>query len=356
MRFSVRWQISAACVIGVGMAACGPRPIGGGTGGTGGSGGSAGVGGTGGSSGSGGLRNCNYDEGTKDPCGSFTSPHGVTIQLGPYGGQMDPNVGQGFENAVNANDTAAFCQSFGAVFAEDPTLTANLMNLRDLNLALYTVYHPALWAPGEKFPLITWGNGTCAQPEGYGALLRYVASQGFIVVAANSRFVANGAMTRALDFMFAANNDSSSLYYQRIDTSRVGAMGHSQGGAATIAAAADARVRDVIIFNGGTSASKPFLAVSGDHDIGNPVVDTYRNAVNAAPEGAFLFFHNVPVTGTISGHLTLMLQPERVVEPTAGWWKYMLKGDAAARALFVGASCGLCNRASDFEYGERGLP
>ena len=48
-------------------------------------------------------------------------------------------------------------------------------------------------------------------------------------------------------------------------------------------------------------------------------------------------------------------QPDRVVEPTTGWWKYIFKGDAAAKALFVGASCGLCGKADDFEYGAHGL-
>ena len=65
----------------------------------------------------------------------------------------------------------------------------------------------------QKVPIITWGNGTCAKTEDYGALLRYVASQGFFVVAANSRWVGGGnnAMTRALDFAFAATADARAL-------------------------------------------------------------------------------------------------------------------------------------------------
>jgi hypothetical protein len=46
-----------------------------------------------------------------------------------------------------------------------------------------------------------------------------------------------------------------------------------------------------------------------------------------------------------------MEQPERVWEPTVAWWKYILNGDQDAKKLFAGASCGLCNKKDDFEFG-----
>jgi hypothetical protein len=141
-----------------------------------------------------------------------------------------------------------------------------------------------------------------------------------------------------------------------MDTTKVGAMGHSQGSAATVTAAQDSRISSVILFNGGTTASKPFLSVSGDRDIGNPTVASYQSGVNAAPKAAFIFYHKIPQTGgTLTGHLTLMMQPDRVTDPTVAWWKMMLKGDADAKNMFVGASCGLCGKAADFDYGQKGL-
>ncbi len=96
--------------------------------------------------------------------------------------------------------------------------------------------------------------------------------------------------------------------------------------------------------------------MSGDRDIGNPTVAQYQTGVNGAPEAAYVFFHNVPMTGgTLTGHLTLMMQPDRVVDFTTGWWKYRLNGDTKARDLFVGASCGMCGKPADFEFGEHGL-
>lgn len=297
--------------------------------------------------------------GSLEACGTFTTRAGIEIPLGPYGAVMETNVGQGFETTVAAGDmNTATCELFAASFGEDPAATMELLDTMDLDFALYTVYRPANWVEGETYPIITWGNGTCAQPEGYGALLRHVASHGFFVIAANSRWVgSNGAMTKALDYAFAANEDPDSPYYQKLDTTKVGAMGHSQGSGATATAASDPRVQVVILFNGGSSASKPFLSVSGDRDIGSPTAASLRSGMEGASvsKAAFLFYHMIPGTGGLSGHLTLMTEPERVVDATSGWWKYMLNGDSTARELFVGDSCGLCGQDADFEYGQKGL-
>ena len=209
---------------------------------------------------------------------------------------------------------------------------------------------------GEKFPLLTWSNGTCAMPEGYGPLLRMVASYGYIVVAANSVQTGSGNPypgIKALDFMFAANDDPSSKYYQHIDTDKVGAFGHSQGSSATVTVANDARVKAVILFNGGTNAAKDFLAISGDHDISGSAA-SYSNAINAAQvKAAWVFFHQIPAnvgdnppstTGaTAPGHLTLMMEPERVEDLTIAWFDMMLKGKDDAKQMFLGDSCTLCS-------------
>lgn len=290
------------------------------------------------------------------PCSTFVTKAGTEIPLGPYGAAMDTNVGKGFENRINSSDTKAGCTAFASLFGQDEASTAELVELNGADLALYTVYRPARWVEGETYPIVSWGNGTCAKPEGYGALLRYVASQGFVVVAPNSRYVGSGnEQKRAIDFALAANGDAQSPYYQKLDPTKVAAMGHSQGSQGTAAAASDARIKTVILFNGGTSASKPFFGVSGDRDIGNPTASTYRTAVNRATKGAFIFFHKIPGTGNADGHLTLMTQPERVIEPTARWLKLLLNGDAESKDWFVGTSCKLCGSAADYEFGQKGL-
>lgn len=290
-------------------------------------------------------------------CGEVISPLGTTVKLGSAGAVMDTNVGKGFENTVASSDVpgSTQCQTFASGFQEDPKLTAQLLDTGNLDFSLYTVYRPATW-PAEKIPVLSWGNGTCAQPEGYGTLLRYIASRGYFVVAANSRQVGTGAeIKHGLDFAQAANDDPASPYHGHLDTSKMGVMGHSQGSAGAAAAASDSRVSYVILFNAGLTAAKPSLAVSGDLDITHYTADQMSQAVNATNEAAFLFFHNPVGMGPLKGHLVLMMSPERVVEAAGGWWDLVFKSDPAARALYEGTSCGLCNHTDQFDFGEKGL-
>ncbi|MGH7434361.1 MAG: hypothetical protein ACRENE_01660 [Polyangiaceae bacterium] len=311
--------------------------------------------------------------GSAGPCTSYTTPmgdSGTTIQLGPYGALAEANVGKGFENQIQMGDTpgSTYCKTFiDGVFAPNAEFSAQVDQILTgkaggitLNYALYTVYRPATW-PSTPVPVITWGNGTCAPPESYGALLRYVASYGFFVVAANSREVGSGSpapMLRALDFAEAANKDSKSPYYGKLDMTKVGAMGHSQGAMATATAASDSRILDIILFNGGDTSSKPYMAVSGDTDLTFYTPSAMAAAVDASTvPAAWLYFHQIDVIGrSFSGHLTLQTQPERVAEPAKDWFQMMLQDSGTAQAEFTGTSCGLCGDGGAQEYGENNLP
>ena len=308
------------------------------------------------------------------PCGSYSTPAedgGTdTIQLGPYGATGDPNIGKGFENTVQSSDQSGSmtCALFAATFNESQSLTQQLlktmMNGITIDFSLYSAYYPATW-PSTPVPVITWGDGTCAQPEGYGALLRYVASYGYFVIAANSREVGSNntdgtqPMLHALDFAAAANKDPSSPFYQKLDLTKIGAMGHSQGGGATAAAASDARVKYVIIFNANDSGvAKPYLALSGDSDITGYTAQSMSSAIDGSNQpAAYLYYHNpigAPNDG-LKGHLVLMLTPERVAPQTVAWWEMWFRNDATSKADFVGSSCGFCGHGSDamnaYEYG-----
>jgi len=297
--------------------------------------------------------------GSTEACGSFITPMGEEIALGPYGAIMEPNVGEGFENRINPfdSDGGQTCLGFSQQFYGEDAMQSNLMvETPDLAFDLYTVYRPATWVEGERVPVVLWGNGTCAEPESYGALLRYVASHGFFVVAPNSRWVGTGnEILHGLDFAYVANRDPESPYFGRLDLDRVAAMGHSQGASGTQSAAKDKRVGLAILFNTGMSAIKPFLAISGEYDIKDEVPEAFPAAVESAPQGAYLYYREIPLTGSISGHLTLILQPERVVEPAAAFLKYMLREDEESGAWFVGRDCVLCDHEAEYEFGQHGL-
>jgi pimeloyl-ACP methyl ester carboxylesterase len=310
---------------------------------------------------------CTYEQ-KATPCASLRTPkvplsNGETwgdneVKAGPYGGFVAWNQGKDFANPVAAGEST--CNLIASAFGEPQPVTQDILNLRGQDLSLYTIFRPACMKDGEKYPVITWGNGTCGQSGGYATLLATVASHGFVVIASNSRFTDGGnkEMLKALDLAKALNDDPDSLYHNRLDLDKIGAMGHSQGSSATAHAATDPRIKAAILFNAGlASMDKPFLAVSGDRDITSYTPADMAKAVeSAAQPGAWLFYHKVLETGgNVTGHLTLMEQPERVTTPTVAWWKYMLQGDEEAKKMFVGDDCGLCTNKDDHEFGQRGL-
>src|SRR5205823_3557860 len=161
---------------------------------------------------------------------------------------------------------------------------------------------PACMKDGETYPVITWANGTCGYTHGYAVLLGTVASYGYVIVASNSVWTntapSNGVQERAIDYAESLNEDKTSPLYHRLNLDEVGAMGHSQGAAATITAAADARVKSVIFWNYGTTNAKPFLTVSGDHDVGASTVDSNSKLADVSTQPAeSLFFHQILQTG-----------------------------------------------------------
>jgi len=282
----------------------------------------------------------------------------VTLKQGPYGGKAEWNEGKGtpFVNAVNTAEP--ICVPVGIeTFKEPAVLNAEIENLRDVDYSLYTIFRPACFRPGETYPVITWANGTCGEIAGYAPLLSTIASYGFVIVASNSTWTAtaptNMVQLRALDYAKSLNEDSESIFYQKLDLENVGAMGHSQGAMATANADGDPRVKSVIFWNTGSSNEKPFLNVSGERDVSTTTPASMATGANAATQpGAWVYYHKVLQTGGGStGHLVLMEQPDRVIDMAVAWWQWQLKNDAAAKKMFVGDDCGLCNKADDLEYG-----
>jgi hypothetical protein len=282
----------------------------------------------------------------------------ITLPAGPYGGKAEWNQGAGTEFVNPVNSSEPVCLPTGIeTFMEPASTNAEVENLRGVDYSLYTIFRPACFRSGEKYPVITWANGTCGEIAGYAPLLSTLASYGFIIVASNSTWTAtaptNMVQLRALDYAKSINEDSKSIFYQRLDMDKVGAMGHSQGAKATSNADSDPRIKALIFWNAGDSNEKPYLNVSGERDVFASTPDSMASGVNAATQpGAWVYYHQVLQTGGRStGHLVLMEQPARVMDMTLAWWQWQLNGDTEAKKMFVGDDCTLCNKADEFEYG-----
>lgn len=305
------------------------------------------------------------------PCGKMelipiplkdgTTYRPVTVDLGPGGVLTDWNQGAGTEFENPANPDELTCDGVIDAFGEPTAFSDDLKNDRGMVPSLYTIFRPACMQNGETYPVITWANGTCIGPHGYAVLLGAVASHGYVVIASNSTWTntppTDAVQTRALDYAESINQDPNSPLYGRLDLDHVGAMGHSQGAPATIAAAADRRVDAVILWNGGNSSDKPFLNVSADEDILGLTPALMQSGVDASPQpGAWVYLHQILSTGGgVTGHLVTVMQPNRLWEMAVKWWDWKLKGSDDGKAFFVGDSCGLCNRGAELEYGHNAL-
>ncbi|MGB3301210.1 hypothetical protein [Gordonia sp. (in: high G+C Gram-positive bacteria)] len=104
----------------------------------------------------------------------------------------------------------------------------------------FDVWYPKdLAGNGTPRPVITWGDGANAVPQQYDYLLTHLASWGFVVVAAHNRNTGSGQeLLDGARFARTQNAKPSSIFYKRLDTDNVGAMGHSLGAVGAINAAA----------------------------------------------------------------------------------------------------------------------
>lgn len=252
----------------------------------------------------------------------------------------------GFELAIESQAAG----SFPAVssFSERGPFETTQHGLRDC-----MVYRPtSLGENGVTHPVIIWGNGTFSVPVFYTGVLSHLASHGFIVAAANTSNAGDGSqMIACLDAVIAAHETPGSAYYQHVDTTRVGASGHSQGGAGTIMAGRDPRVRVTaplqpyiswIPLGGAFSRASigqqqgPMFLVSGSADLialpglhQRPVYDGVNQPIFWANRTFATHLEPVGSAGDYRGPLT-------------AWFRASLMGDATAGELFD-SPCTLCS-------------
>ncbi|MFI6596078.1 alpha/beta hydrolase [Nonomuraea sp. NPDC050536] len=213
----------------------------------------------------------------------------------------------------------------------------------------YKLFYPAnLGAGGFKHPIITWGNGTGSTPAKYPGVLNQLASWGFAVVASTDTTTGTGTeMIAAARYLVDRNSDPSSVFYGKLDVTKVGAVGHSQGagGAVNTATKSGGLIKSVVPialpapiwvasgdkFNVG-QLTCPVLFLSGSNDIiisPNSAVTAYYNAVPGAAAKALLKgADHSTITGTGGGFVGYL----------TAWLMYTLQGDTYARGAFAGTT------------------
>jgi len=276
-----------------------------------------------------------------------------------------------------------------------PTGPSQVVIEHDQGLKTHTIYRPANLT--SNHPLLVWGEGGCAKngltfPE----YLSEIASYGFVVVAdgppvqnaggpgaakgggapkggppadaAKGKGPAPGAAAKgkgapggggnmtdgsaliaAIDWMEKETKDSKSRFYQKVDATRVAAMGMSCGGLMSYGASGDPRVATVGIWNSGLFDkdqkiiggihSSVIIVTGGESDI------AYANGKSdyeVMPPRVPIFYGVHPSVG--HGGTYNLDNGGPFGQVAVAWLKWQLQGDNSAKGkgYFVGDKCTLC--------------
>ena len=95
------------------------------------------------------------------------------------------------------------------------------------------IYYPneMILYPGKKYPLVLMVNGTGVEFPKYEPTFKHLSSWGFIVAGNDDPSTADGvSVINTLKYILDLNNSKDSIFYNKIDTEKIGLSGHSQGG------------------------------------------------------------------------------------------------------------------------------
>jgi dienelactone hydrolase len=241
-------------------------------------------------------------------------------------------------------------------------------------LTNFTIYRPQNldnFGPKQKLPILLWGNGGCADSSAMHKLfLNEIASHGFIVFAVGPFSSLHKppqmgpmggdrkeiSLLEALDWAVAENSRKSGIYFGKLDTDKVAAMGMSCGGLQALEVSPDPRIDTSVICNSGILNGPPpegfkMPVVSKDtlNQLHAPIIYIIGGEKDIAYPNAmddFTRIEKVPVIiiNRDVGHGGTYAEPHggAFSEPAIAWLKWQLNGDEAAASLFKGEKCGLC--------------
>ena len=319
-----------------------------------------------------------------------------SLASGALGCQLEPAVADTTGDVITTVETTY--RAAGSWAVSHTTVTGAS------GAALYELYYPtALGQNGFLHPLLTWGNGTGAAPAQYSQLLTHMASWGFVVVASASGAVGSGAeLLAGEDFLVAANGQSTSAFFGKLDLTAIGAFGHSQGAGGTMRAMALANaagsshraIRAAITielpaqkwicfgssdpncssaqrYDGLDIAQGSIFFVNGSKD--TLISPSTQSASTTGEQSNAAFYAAVPagvpkakatLTGadhndiqdSCSGLSCAGVGPTGYLGYLTAWMRYRLLGDTTARAAFAGTAIEINQNTSWANQAEASLP
>jgi len=151
-------------------------------------------------------------------------------------------------------------------------------------------------------------------------------------------------MIQGVDWVVQQNDDMTSALYHHIDTSRIGATGHSQGAFAATTAGSDMRITTIAPIEGTLPNGMlhgPALLICGGMDTTVGCMGTMSAFTADTVPVMYAELSAATHTNWFTGGFGGAPMHPFVVAVTA-WMRVQLMNDAALRPRFYGADCGLC--------------
>lgn len=229
------------------------------------------------------------------------------------------------------------------------------------------VYPSDLGAEGYDHPILTWGNGTigdpdpCGATEGNGGPFSHLASWGYVVVCANTGWSGSGnEILAAANWLVDQDSNPGSVFFDKLDTDKVGAFGGSQGASGAVNAMNKSdglidstwawALTDPWAHIWGappdmTQVDNPVFLASGNTDwlTLQPQQQTYYDQISGPAAKAALVNTGHESGGNDIGY-------------AIAWFKYTLEGDDFARSAFVGNSPEIASNSNWTNWASKNLP
>ncbi len=272
---------------------------------------------------------------------------GMPNVMGGAGGATPMETGGTSGGGMVSPDPMGGCLQGGGDYMSNGPYATGMMDVSIGSQGMYTIFFPQPLDENCKHPIVAWGNGTGVTGSGtYAFYNEHAASYGIVVVASHNSNTGSGEFHKAgLDWLLAQNEDSGSMFYQKLSP-RAGTSGHSQGGGGANAGSSHPNVEAIGNVQGAfgrAPAGKAFLCLTGTEDI---AIEGCRNSVNGTMSPAlYANWEGGTHTGTatIAGFISGDAGTKQYMRLYTAWFRCFLGDDGNACAMFKGgASCPVC--------------
>jgi hypothetical protein len=233
--------------------------------------------------------------------------------------------------------------------------------------AIYDLFYPSNYAAlGFTSPIVTWGNGTGADPGKVSVFLSHLASYGFTVIASTLPNTGSGnEIDAAAHYLVTQNGIATSVFHGHLNVGEVASVGTSQGAGGAVRAATNdpALIKTVMTFslpNAIWAGSNPDCPTAADCTanpaaLTQPVffISTYGfwDSIIASPATEKAYFLSTSVhaalgiiltsDGKLADHTSIQNaadggNPGGFLGYATAWLEYQLRGNGTAAGAFTG--------------------